>query len=904
MTENVYLVEVEGYNPGRLAFNGDFKQKTSGWTIRRGYHIDDGKVHFNPPGENVYDVGGTTIQSGTITTNTFPWNSVEGTGQFSILNNDISASVSTSETIKVPLIPTTLGLYYLIDYNVVSYTSGTTSVLLGKNSSPQFTLETSVGNHTKFVSAGTDNNELRLQSSDANASYRINSIKEVWSNDVNLLISSSEFITTEDYDITFTLDVTSGSQLEVGYKDSVSFQTVAATNGEKNVTLTNVQSKYLVIRQASLEDNFVGSIENIKIKGLQKLYFSTTKMSPFPPTDGDRPNQSYDARLIEPATYRRFAFNNRSTTGISFVTGGEVVVSNADSSLDRAVDWGFGGRTLAVYWGQVTDTAFSSFSRIFFGTIEQANFIYARQETSKIQFRLRDSRQNLESINIQSTKYAGTNSGSSGNEGTEDDLKGKPKPLTFGYVYNVTPARCNVPGLRFQVNDGALSDVPAFYDNGVSLTRTHTTPSASEYEIDLDTGIITLGSSPAGLLTADVVNAQVLTEVLEDPGMESQGTTYWKNYGTPTTNDRSTEQVYAGTYSRKIVADASNEGIETVTRFSIETLQVFSFKGRVYSSTDTYITAVLYDHNGSSALKTEEFHISSSSWTAIGFTYITTQAYSNLALIVHTAGRGSGTYYFDDFTAGQLDCSPSGLSKWILEDIGGFTEFHTSEFTSYRTEAPYVCGFYSGLSESNILNVLDYLNSPVSGSIYFCTLCGAVAAGILEDPTGTPDISLDFNTLLEMRRDTSNDPGRGVPAYLISLSYARNWTVQDSDRVGGAVTAARKAWLEQEYRKVTATDSTVQDIYLLAPEIERNSGILLASPAQTEATRLLNLYSEKREFLTVVIDLTEESKSIDLFSVVKITADRFNYQSGKLFLILGLYRNVPDVNQLTLELWG
>ena len=81
---------------------------------------------------------------------------------------------------------------------------------------------------------------------------------------------------------------------------------------------------------------------------------------------------------------------------------------------------------------------------------------------------------------------------------------GKPKPLSLGKCRNITPVLIDAANLVYQVNDGAINDVTAVYDNGVALTRVAGTPAAGEFSVDAAAGTFTLGGSPSGQVTADV----------------------------------------------------------------------------------------------------------------------------------------------------------------------------------------------------------------------------------------------------------------------------------------------------------------------------------------------------------------------------------------------------------------
>ena len=234
----------------------------------------------------------------------------------------------------------------------------------------------------------------------------------------------------------------------------------------------------------------------------QILYFSSVSFPPFAGSDLHRPHQYYEPRVLDIGGIARRMFSTGTTYGRNSPNGGAITIDNSGGVYDHLLDWGFDGRRVQIFYGDVDDS-WSQFTKILDGTLTQPFFSLGKDSAASIEFVARDKNQTLES-NIQTNLYLGTNSGSTGDEGLADDLKGTVKPLCFGHCFNVTPRQSNSAGLRYQVHDGQISDVPACYDNGVSLTKVGGTPSAGQYSVDTANGIITLGGSPAGLVTCDV----------------------------------------------------------------------------------------------------------------------------------------------------------------------------------------------------------------------------------------------------------------------------------------------------------------------------------------------------------------------------------------------------------------
>lgn len=205
---------------------------------------------------------------------------------------------------------------------------------------------------------------------------------------------------------------------------------------------------------------------------------------------GDSPAKTlYEARIVEPISFERSMFSAGKIGGLSTTNFGTLVLGNIDGGLDAMAGYAFDGRAVIIKIGSDTD-AYSDFTTIFTGTADSIEF-----DDALIAVRLKD-KQLLFETPVQGTLYAG----SGGTEGG-DDLKGKPKPLTFGKVNNITPVRVDVANAIYQVHDGQIEAINAVYDNGVLVD-------AADYTNDLTNGRFTLDSVSTGTITADVQGAK------------------------------------------------------------------------------------------------------------------------------------------------------------------------------------------------------------------------------------------------------------------------------------------------------------------------------------------------------------------------------------------------------------
>lgn len=164
-------------------------------------------------------------------------------------------------------------------------------------------------------------------------------------------------------------------------------------------------------------------------------------------------------------------------------------------------------------------------------------------------------------------------------------------------------------------------------------------------------------------------------------------------------------------------------------------------------------------------------------------------------------------------------------------------------------------------------------------------------------------ISGDYR-IEQLERIVSNDEGRGVPAWKITVNYLRMWTVLDADSIAAAVSEANRAKFSREYRSVTAEDAGVKDQYPEAVELFFDTVLINESDAQDLADHLLTLYGVKRNLyrLTASYD-ADLAAAIDLGDVVKIYYPRFGLDAGKLFNIHGILYDAR-AKTVELECWG
>ena len=238
----------------------------------------------------------------------------------------------------------------------------------------------------------------------------------------------------------------------------------------------------------------------------------------------------------------------------------------------------------------------------------------------------------------------------------------------------------------------------------------------------------------------------------------------------------------------------------------------------------------------------------------------------------------------------------------LLAIRGGVSsgDINASDVTALDAINNAECGVYVDGADTS-LSVIDQIARSI-GAWYGFDATGQFRMGQLTIPTSSPDIEIDRTNIISIERSRTSDTDRGVPAYKVTVEYAKNYTVQDVD-LAGSVTEVRHNVLREPCASVIATDATIKDKYSLAAELVRTTLLTDVADAEDEADRVLDLYKVKRDLYTVKIALDLTEALPDLNDTARITLNRFGLDSGKYFRIIGIETDYTN-NRATLKLWG
>lgn len=258
-------------------------------------------------------------------------------------------------------------------------------------------------------------------------------------------------------------------------------------------------------------------------------------------------NQSYTPRISNAGSIERAMFSSGSggvtTSGPSQVGFGNISVVNGRpyTALDLIDNWvTLSFRDIIIRSLIDRTQAFFKNKVRFVGRIEQLVSTNALEQYDLVMYdRLRD----FDKVHMVN-RYGGTTTG--GGMGTADgneDLKDQAKPKLYGTVHNVPCVAANPFDLIYQVNDGPVNTITV-YDGGVALTGDGDNGTLAallaavinpgHYRTCLAEGLFRLGGSPAGTLTADVVEGA--TAALRSPAQIVSRMVAWHQamYPSPT----------------------------------------------------------------------------------------------------------------------------------------------------------------------------------------------------------------------------------------------------------------------------------------------------------------------------------------------------------------------------------
>lgn len=243
------------------------------------------------------------------------------------------------------------------------------------------------------------------------------------------------------------------------------------------------------------------------------------------------------------------------------------------------------------------------------------------------------------------------------------------------------------------------------------------------------------------------------------------------------------------------------------------------------------------------------------------------------------------------------------LYSTILQDAGVSSgSISSGDISALDALCSYVVGYaFTHQAETTTLEALDNITNSI-GAYFAPDASGIFRISQINLPSGGSVGNITATDVLSIERVASRDAGVGIPAWKVKIGYQKIFEVQDD--LTNAVTLARKGLVEQEYRRVEASDSAVKTVNATSPEIAFDTLLVSAANASSEATRRLTLYKSRRDMLRVRVRVDGAMAAvIDLGKVITLTLNRYGLSAGKDFLIIGVRTDMRNyIFELTL--WG
>lgn len=240
-----------------------------------------------------------------------------------------------------------------------------------------------------------------------------------------------------------------------------------------------------------------------------------------------------------------------------------------------------------------------------------------------------------------------------------------------------------------------------------------------------------------------------------------------------------------------------------------------------------------------------------------------------------------------------LNASAAGIIKRVLTEKGlTSTDLVDADFTTLDQKNAGSLGVVIDGGETTA-SIIDRICQSVGAWWGFDSL-NRFRVVRFDAPSGSPVATFTDAEILDIDRQ----PESQLPFWEVTLRADRNYAVQDRKSLAGVVPNDRASWYSLEYRDQKASNSAVKTSRLLADTVTYETALNGIATASAEATRRLNLYSARRDVVTMTV-ANPVSVSVDIGNVISITTPKFGYDAGRLMTVTSLrvdyQRNLMDI---------
>lgn len=251
------------------------------------------------------------------------------------------------------------------------------------------------------------------------------------------------------------------------------------------------------------------------------------------------------------------------------------------------------------------------------------------------------------------------------------------------------------------------------------------------------------------------------------------------------------------------------------------------------------------------------------------------------------------------------DRSAAQVASRILDAMGiSSGDRDAASFDAVHAFNPAEVGVYLD-SDTSALDVLGQVLDSIGAAIV-PTAMGIYQLIAIAEPSGPPAGTITLRDIIEGGAFTlgvSAGQDRENPAvWSVEVSWGLVYQPMSASEVAGTVSLERRTYLASASRQAIIADATIKIKHPLASSLKVESLLTSQVDAEAEAVRLIFLYGTRRDVLRLPMDY-EEGRLYDIGAVVSVQIDRFGYNAGKLFIVIGREDDF-DENVTTLELWG
>lgn len=251
---------------------------------------------------------------------------------------------------------------------------------------------------------------------------------------------------------------------------------------------------------------------------------------------------------------------------------------------------------------------------------------------------------------------------------------------------------------------------------------------------------------------------------------------------------------------------------------------------------------------------------------------------------LRTTPTGEVTFnVLGDATGGYVNKAGDIVNRILATRIGlAAGQIDAAAIAALNAAQPAEMGIWTGTEGRQALDAVLMLLESAGAFGGFSRLgvftCGVVAkaAGAAADSFDTTDI---LRPLARVPLPESLDPS----IWRARVGYARSWTVQTD--LAAAVPAAQRTFAAEPIRYAKREDTSIRGRHPLSPELVVDGLFAQSADADTEALRLLNLWKNDPQLLSVPLPLRALQR--DIGDVLTLTHPRFGLANGVDVRIIG-----------------